>query len=239
MFCVGIPMQFILVSNFIYHYQWLSLKKSQGRHVSPRRERHRELDRADPDDVHPGVVLAHPMFALGDLAWESFGIVLVLYAVTFWAFEGLAQAFSCFPNVIYGLFMFLNIYFCGFPLLRHVRGPGGCGLAICVFCYFLPLGWTLQSYMYRLWHHMDNHKGVTYCSDALPQGGVCTAPGLLLPEEDPSGAVATAGLATRSWSRSPCSSPSSRLRATTPATSASSSPLDRCAASGTSPRCTS
>ena len=27
MFCVGIPMQFILVSNFIYHYQWLSLKK--------------------------------------------------------------------------------------------------------------------------------------------------------------------------------------------------------------------
>ena len=27
MFCVGIPMQFILVSNYIYHFQWLSLEK--------------------------------------------------------------------------------------------------------------------------------------------------------------------------------------------------------------------
>ena len=35
------------------------------------------------------------MFVIGDLAWESFAIVLVIYAVTFWApAEGLAQMFS-------------------------------------------------------------------------------------------------------------------------------------------------
>ena len=61
-----------------------------------------------------------------------------------------------------------------------------------MFCYFLPLGWTLQSYMYGLWHHIAEHKGVTYCTpgDALPHGGVCTAQGFYCySEEDPSGAV--------------------------------------------------
>merc|ERR1719261_367621 len=133
-----------------------------------------------------------PMFALGDLNWESFGIVLVLYAVTFWSFEGLAQAFSCFPNVIYGLFMFLNIYFMAFLFCSMFVDPEDVVWPIRVFCYFLPLGWTLQSYMYGLWHHMDNHKGVTYCTpgDALPHGGVCTAQGFYCySEEDPSGAV--------------------------------------------------
>lgn len=193
MFCVGIPMQFILVSNFIYHYQWLSLKKEvKDGMYHPAANAIASWIVQIPMMFILALSSLIPMFALGDLAWESFGIVLVLYSVTFWAFEGLAQAFSCFPNVIYGLFMFLNIYFMAFLFCGMFVDPEDVVWPIRVFCYFLPLGWTLQSYMYGLWHHMDNHKGVTYCTpgDALPQGGVCTAQGFYCySEEDPSGAV--------------------------------------------------
>merc|ERR1719352_667932 len=91
MFCVGIPMQFILVSNYIYHYQWLSLKK----------EVKDGMYHPVPAAFASWVVQAPmmfvlalssllPMYVIGDLAWSSFGIVLVLYALTFWSFEGLA-----------------------------------------------------------------------------------------------------------------------------------------------------
>ena len=110
MFCVGIPMQFILVSNFIYHYQWLSLKKEvKDGMYHPAANAIASWIVQIPMMFILALSSLIPMFALGDLNWDSFGIVLVLYAVTFWAFEGLAQAFSTFPNVIYGLFMFLNI----------------------------------------------------------------------------------------------------------------------------------
>ena len=193
MFCVGIPMQFILVSNFIYHYQWLSLKKEvKDGMYHPAANAIASWIVQIPMMFILAASSLIPMFALGDLNWESFGIVLVLYAVTFWSFEGLAQAFSCFPNVIYGLFMFLNIYFMAFLFCGMFVDPEDVVWPIRVFCYFLPLGWTLQSYMYGLWHHIAEHKGVTYCTpgDALPHGGVCTAQGFYCySEEDPSGAV--------------------------------------------------
>jgi len=193
MFCVGIPMQFILVSNFIYHYQWLSLKKEvKDGMYHPAANAIASWIVQIPMMFILALSSLIPMFALGDLNWDSFGIVLVLYAVTFWAFEGLAQAFSTFPNVIYGLFMFLNIYFMAFLFCGMFVDPEDVVWPIRMFCYFLPLGWTLQSYMYGLWHHIGNHKGVTYCTpgDALPQGGVCTAQGFYCySEEDPSGAV--------------------------------------------------
>lgn len=192
-FCVGIPMQFILVSNFIYHYQWLSLKKEvKDGMYHPAANAIASWIVQIPMMFILALSSLVPMFVLGDLNWESFGIVLVLYAVTFWSFEGLAQAFSCFPNVIYGLFMFLNVYFMAFLFCGMFVDPEDVVWPIRAFCYFLPLGWTLQSYMYGLWHHIADHEGVTYCTpgDALPHGGVCTAQGFYCySEEDPSGAV--------------------------------------------------
>ena len=127
-----------------------------------------------------------PMFVIGDLAWESFAIVLVIYAVTFWAFEGLAQMFSCFPNVIFGLFAFLNIYFVAFLFCGMFVDPEDVVWPIRVFCYFLPLGWSLQSYMYGLYHDLPKHSGTMPCvpGTALATGGVCTSQGFYCYSED-------------------------------------------------------
>ena len=40
-----------------------------------------------------------PMFVIGDLHWPSFPMVWLVYAVTFWAFEGMAQLNAIAPNV--------------------------------------------------------------------------------------------------------------------------------------------
>ena len=56
----------------------------------------------------------------------------------------------------------------------------------------MPLGWTLQSYMYALMHDMPDHEGTIACTpgDALPTGGVCNDQGFYCySSEDPTGAV--------------------------------------------------
>jgi len=193
MFCMGIPMQFILVSNFIYHYQWLSLKKEvKDGMYHPAASAIASWVVQVPMMFLLAAGSLLPMFILGDLAWVSFPIVLVLYSVTFWAFEGLAQAMSCFPNVLYGLFGFLNLYFTAFLFCGMFVDPEDVIWPIRMFCYFLPLGWTLQSYMYALFHHLPKHSGTLPCipGDPLPEGGVCTAQGFYCySPEDPTGAV--------------------------------------------------
>ena len=106
-------------------------------------------------------------------------MALVLYAATFWAFEGLAQVLACTPNVVLALFGFLNMYFIAFLFCGMFVDPEDVVWPIRAFCYFLPLGWSLQSYMYSVIHHLPEHKGAIPCTpgDALPQGGVCTAQG--------------------------------------------------------------
>lgn len=193
MFCMGIPMQFILVSNFIYFYQWLSLKREvKGGMYHPIASAIASWVVQVPMMFILALSSLIPMYAIGDLAWVSFPIVLVLYAATFWAFEGLAQLFSPFPNVLYGLFLFLCIYFTAFLFCGMFVDPEDVIWPIRVFCYFLPLGWSLQSYMYALYHDLPHHSGTMPCTpgEPLAKGGICTAQGFYCwSESDPTGAV--------------------------------------------------
>ena len=193
MFCMGIPMQFILVSNFIYHYQWLSLKREvKDGMYHPAASAIASWIVQAPMMFVLALSSLIPMYAFGDLYWGSFPIVLVLYAVTFWAFEGLAQAMSTFSSVIMGLFGFLNLYFIAFLFCGMFVDPEDVIWPIRVFCYFLPLGWSLQSYMYALYHDLPAHSGTMPCTpgEPLEKGGVCTAQGFYCwSESDPTGAV--------------------------------------------------
>merc|ERR1719163_960922 len=156
MFCVGIPMQFILVSNFIYHYQWLSLKK----------------------EVKDGMY--HPA-ANAVASWIVQAPMMFVLALT-----------SLLPMFVIGLFAFLNIYFVAFLFCGMFVDPEDVVWPIRVFCYFLPLGWSLQSYMYGLYHDLPKHSGTMPCvpGTALATGGVCTSQGFYCySEDDPTGAV--------------------------------------------------
>jgi ABC-type multidrug transport system ATPase subunit len=134
-----------------------------------------------------------PMYVIGDLPWSSFGIVLVIYAVAFWSFEGLAQMLSVFSNVIIGLFAFLNLYFAAFLFCGMFVDPEDVIWPIRTFCYFMPLGWALQSYMYGLMHDMPDHSGTVACVPGAivnATGNVCTSQGFYCySADDPSGAV--------------------------------------------------
>ena len=193
MFCMGIPMQFIIVSNFIYYYQWLSLKKEvKDGMYHPAASAIASWIVQTPVMFLLALSSLLPMYALGDLYWGSFPIVLVLYCVTFWSFEGLAQALSSFPNVFIGMFLFLNLYFTAFLFCGMFVDPEDVVWPIRVFCYFLPLGWSLQSYMYALYTDLPKHSGTKPCTpgQALPTGGICTAQGFYCySESDPTGAV--------------------------------------------------
>ena len=202
MFCVGIPMQFILVSNFIYHYQWLSLKKEvKDGMYHPAANAIASWIVQIPMMFILALSSLIPMFALGDLAWESFGIVLVLYAVTFWAFEGLAQAFSCFPNVIYGLFMFLNIYFMAFLFCGMFVDPEDVVWPIRVFCYFLPLGDSAVLHVRALAPHgQPQGRHLLHTRRRAPPGRRVHRAGLLLLQR---GGPQRRGLLRRDWRPDP------------------------------------
>ena len=186
-------MQFILVSNFIYHFQWLSLKKEvKDGMYHPFASAIASFVVQMPMMFVLALSSLLPMYVLGDLFWGSFPIVLTIYALTFWAFEGLAQMLSCFPNVIYGLFAFLNMYFIAFLFCGMFVDPLDVIWPIRAFCYFLPLGWALESYMYGLYHDLPASSGTFACTpgEVLAQGGVCTAQGFYCySESDPTGTV--------------------------------------------------
>lgn len=193
MFCMGIPMQFILVSNFIYHFQYLSLAKEvKNGMYHPFASAIASFIVQTPMCFVLALSSTIPMFVFGDLHWGSFPIVVTLYALTFWAFEGLAQMLSVFSNVIYCLFAFLNMYFTAFLFCGMFVDFEDVVWPLRAFCYFLPLGWTLQSYMYGLYHDLPDHAGTFTCTpgEALDAGGVCTTQGFYCySDADPSGAV--------------------------------------------------
>jgi len=243
MFCVGIPMQFILVSNFIYHYQWLSLKKEvKDGMYHPAANAIASWIVQIPMMFILALSSLIPMFALGDLNWDSFGIVLVLYAVTFWAFEGLAQAFSTFPTSS-------TACSCSSTSTSWLSSSAACswiprmscGPSACSATSFPSDGPCSRTCTVSGTTSATTRESRT-APPATPSPRAACAPrraSTATARRTRQALCATAKPAIRSWSPSPCSSPSSKRRATTRGTSASSSRSGPCAASGTSPRCTS
>lgn len=191
MFSLGIPMQFVLLSVFIYFYEWLSI----------RREVRDGMYHPAAAAIASWIVQAPMMFALGlcsllppyiitGIEWESFALAWLMYAITFWAFEGLGQMVSVAPNVIISLFNFLNIYFAAFLFCGMFIDPQDVIWPLRAFCYLLPLGWSLQSYMYAIWHEAS-YSGATACTpgNATPTG-ICDERGFYCSSaNDPTGAV--------------------------------------------------
>jgi len=193
MFCMGIPMQFVLISNFVYHYQWLSLKREvKDGMYNPAAAAIASWIVQVPMMFVLAVVSLTPPFLLGALSFEGFPMALVFYALCFWAFEGMAQAFAVLPNVIFALFGYLSAYFTAFLFCGMFVDPVDVVWPLRAFCYVLPLGWALQSYIYSCYHYISHHSGTLPCmpGEALPEGGVCSDQGFYCwSESDPTGAV--------------------------------------------------
>ena len=132
--------------------------------------------------------------------------------------------FSCFPNVIFGLFAFLNIYFVAFLFCGMFVDPEDVVWPIRVFCYFLPLGWSLPVVHVRPVPRPRSTQARCRASPAaLATGGVCTSQGFYCySEDDPTGAVCYGDPGTDPPTPSPCSSPTDDEDAR--ATACSSSP---------------
>ena len=115
MFCMGIPMQFILVSVYLYYYQWLSLKKEvKDGMYHPAASALASWVVQVPMMFLLAAAALLPMWAVTDIHWPNFPMSLLIYAVTFWSFEGMAQMLAVAPNVVIGLFGYLNLYFAAF-----------------------------------------------------------------------------------------------------------------------------
>ena len=103
---------------------------------------------------------------------------------------------SVSPRVIFGLFNYLNLYFAAFLFCGMFVDPEDVVWPLRLFCYFLPLRWSLQSYIYSIYHGQLDYDGATDCTagELMPneygsdiicgeQGFYCSSP------SDPTGAV--------------------------------------------------
>ena len=70
---------------------------------------------------------------------------MLIWVTTCWALEGMAQMLSVSPRVLFGLFNYLNLWFCSFLFCGMFVDPDDVIWPLRLFCYFLPLRWALQS----------------------------------------------------------------------------------------------
>jgi len=185
MFGIGIPMQFILVSVYLYYNQWLSLKREvKDGMYHPAADAIASWIVQLPMMFVLAVCSLVPVFVIGDLYWPNFGLALVIYAFTFWSFEGLGQMLAVGPNVILGLFNFLNIFFAAFLFCGMFVDPADVVWPLRIFCYVMPLGWALQSYMYAIFHGQQEYEGTVDCVPGTPTpiGGFCNDQGFYCPD---------------------------------------------------------
>ena len=93
MFALGVPMQLVLVAVYQYYQQWVSLKKEvKDGMYHPVAAAVASWVVQVPMQFVLAACSMVPIFLLGDMHWPNFPMAWIIYAVTFWAFEGMAQA---------------------------------------------------------------------------------------------------------------------------------------------------
>ena len=92
MFSLGIPMQLILVAVYQYYQQWVALKKEvkDGMYHPVAAAVASWVVQAPMQFVLAACSMV-PIFVIGDMHWPNFPMAWLIYAITFWAFEGMAQ----------------------------------------------------------------------------------------------------------------------------------------------------
>jgi len=186
-------MQFIVVSTYLYYHQFLSLKKEvKDGMYHPIAGAISSWIFQLPMMFVLSVSSLIPMFLVGNLGWSGFPMAMLVYASALWSFEGMAQMLAIAPNVVIALFNFINIYFAAFLFCGMFVDPKDVIWPVRIFCYILPLGWTLQSYMYAVFDAMPDQPGTFECipGDVTAVGSVCGAQGFYCySPDDPIGAV--------------------------------------------------
>mmetsp|Transcript_56160 Transcript_56160/g.111487 ORF Transcript_56160/g.111487 Transcript_56160/m.111487 type:complete len:1121 (-) Transcript_56160:482-3844(-) len=189
MFSIGIPMQLILVSVYQYYFQWLSIKREvkDGMYHPVAAAIASWMVQVPMMFVLAACSLV-PTFVIGDLHWPNFPMAWLIYAITFWAFEGLAQMLSVAPNAILGLVNFLNMFFTAFLFCGMFVDVADVIWPLRTFCYILPLGWGLQSFVHSVYYGSSPNDGALDCTpgSVTPTGVFCNSQGFYCPEADAS-----------------------------------------------------
>lgn len=132
------------------------------------------------------VCVVVPAYGMGDWEWETFGGMLVLYAVNFVVWESMAQCFSV-GNPLLGMLnyvqnWFISLLFCGFVFRgTEVIWP------FRVFYYIMPFQWFFNSAIY-LGFDKASYDGTLPCTPesceaiedcfTCPRGFYCPGGGL-------------------------------------------------------------
>jgi len=190
---LGLPMLFNLVAVYEYHQQWNSLKKEvKDGMYHPMAAAVASWVVQAPMQFVLAACSMLPIFILGNMHWPNFPMAWFIYAITSWAFEGLAQMLSVSPSVLFGLFNYLNLYFAAFLFAGLFVDPEDVIWPLRSLCYFLPLGWSFQSFMFAIFHGQPDYDGTMDCipGERIPGGAICGQQGFYCSSpNDPTGAA--------------------------------------------------
>ena len=132
-----------------------------------------------------------PCFAITDLPWEAYGLVLIIYTACMWAFEGMALQFSLTANPIIGMAMFVQCWFAAFLFSGMFARREDVIWPFRLFCYVMPIGWTCSSMMQVIMARVDDYEGAVDCD----QGTLgCNSRGFMCPDLDPISCFGKSGL---------------------------------------------
>jgi len=104
-----------------------------------------------------------PVYAIGDWPASSLAPVLIVFLLSFFSFEGLAQLFSLEATPIIGIIQYVNVWFTailfnGFAVrTRDVPWP------LRLYNFILPLRWLNEGLYYALVRKGPNYAGALPC----------------------------------------------------------------------------
>jgi len=193
LFGVGIPLQMVLVSVYLYYTQWISLRKEvKDGMYHPVAGALASWVIQVPMMFLLAAAAMIPLFIIGDLHWPNFPMAWLMYTLMLWAFEGLAQMLAVAPNVVLGLFNYLGMYFTAFLFCGMFVDTADVIWPLRAFCYFFPMSWGLQSFVHAIYHGGPDYEGAMNCTagELLPNGALCSYQGFYCSsDDDPTGAV--------------------------------------------------
>jgi len=106
-----------------------------------------------------------PAYVIGDWPWVSFPPMLLIWAVTLWAFEGVAQICSLEKMAVVGIVNFFQAWFMGMLFNGYMVPRNDIIWPFQVFSWIFPLYWTVEASTYALMIETQHYAGTRPCPD--------------------------------------------------------------------------
>ena len=109
------------------------------------------------------VTLLPSGYGIGDWPWSRFGPVLLLFTLTLWVCENMAQLFALVPNVLVGMLGLIVLWFFAYLFSGLLVNQEDVVWPLRLMVYALPFKWSNPAILWNVFIDTPDYEGVSPC----------------------------------------------------------------------------